>query len=87
MHTLTEYSNKGLRCDGLCAATTASSANRISFILVFFTFVFTFKREGLNSLQLVRVCKYISSSAASKACLSSSETRIPKSVGASTHLA
>ena len=54
----------------------------MSLKIVVFTFVFAFKREGLNSLPSVRVCRYILSSTVPKACLRSSKKKITKTVGA-----
>ena len=48
------------------------------------TLLFYFKQGGLNSLPSVHVCRYISSSNVPKACLRSSEKKIPMSVEAST---
>ena len=78
--------NQRLRCGGLCAVTVVSSANRMSLLIVTFTFVLGFKQDGLKSLPYVRVSMYMPSSAVPKTCLRSSEKEMPKSVGASTQL-
>lgn len=65
------------------ADTAASSGNRMFLIIVFFTFVFAFKREGLDIFPSVRV-HFIPSSAVLKACLGSSDKKIAKNVSAST---
>ena len=81
---INKASIKDWSCDGLCAATAASFANNMSLIIACFTFVFAFRREGLNSFPSVRVCRYIPSSAVPKSCLRSSEKKILKIVGANT---
>ena len=70
-----------LRCNGMYAATAASSGNSISLIILYFTFVFPFKREGLNIFLSVRVCRYTPFFAVPKGRLRSSEKKTPNSVG------
>ena len=66
VHALVKRSIKDWMGNGLCAATTVLSVNNMYHILVFFTFVFAFLRNGLNSLPSVRVFRFVLSSAVSK---------------------
>ena len=61
VHALTKWSINDWRYAGLCAA-----ASTLSVIIVLFTFFFALKPEELNSFSLLRVCRYVRSSAVPK---------------------